>query len=32
MYQPGARGAMDGIGVHPYPADTAPDDPNGVDT
>jgi hypothetical protein len=27
MYHAGARGAMDGIGVHPYPSTTAPYDP-----
>ena len=27
MYRAGARGAMDGIGVHPYPATRPPDDP-----
>ena len=27
MYQAGARGQLDGIGLHPYPAGTSPEDP-----
>lgn len=27
MYRAGARGRMDGIGLHPYPAGTSPEDP-----
>lgn len=28
MYAAGARGAMDGIALHPYPAGTSPEDPS----